>query len=188
MVAAELRKIIPPDATIAPPARRSEEVDKMLAGFQLNLTAMSLVSLLVGMFLIYNTTEASVVRRRIEIGILRSLGATRREIRALFLGQAATLGLIGVGLGMIGGYFLAQALVGTVTDTISSLYILLSGRQIAVAPWIWISAFGLGAASVLLAAWLPAEQAATSDTVQALPHGERLARSVTSRVSPAPRS
>ncbi len=178
MVAAELRKIIPPDATIAPPARRSEEVDKMLAGFQLNLTAMSLVSLLVGMFLIYNTTEASVVRRRIEIGILRSLGATRREIRALFLGQAATLGLIGVGLGMIGGYFLAQALVGTVTDTISSLYILLSVRQIAVAPWIWISAFGLGAASVLLAAWLPAEQAATSDPVQALHHGERLERSV----------
>ncbi len=76
----------------------------MLAGFQLNLQAMSLVSLLVGMFLIYNTIEASVVRRRSEIGILRSLGVTRREIRWLFLGEAAVLGAIGIAVGMAGGY------------------------------------------------------------------------------------
>ena len=60
----------------------------MLAGFELNLAAMSLVSVLVGMFLIYNTVSASVVRRRGEIGILRSLGATLGEVRGLFLGEA----------------------------------------------------------------------------------------------------
>lgn len=181
-LSAAMKKFLPANVTVAPPARRSAEVEKMLSGFQLNLAAMSLVSLLVGMFLIYNTIEASVVRRRSEIGILRSLGVTRNEIRALFLAEAAALGMIGIGLGMIGGYFLAQILVGTVTETISSLYILLSVRAIVLAPWIWLSAFVLGFSSVLLAAWLPAQQAATSDPVQALHHGGRIERSA--RLSP----
>ena len=96
-------KSLPPDVTVAAPAQRGEQVEKMLAGFQLNLQAMSLVSLLVGMFLIYNTIEASVVRRRSEIGILRSLGVTRCEIRWLFLGEAAVLGAVGIAVGMAGG-------------------------------------------------------------------------------------
>ncbi len=175
--AGALRKIVPPDATVAAPAQRGEEVGKMLAGFQLNLAAMSLVSLLVGMFLIYNTIEASVVRRRSEIGILRSLGATRSEVRWLFLGEAAALGLVGIGAGMMGGYFLARALVGTVAETISSLYVLVHVRQLEIAPWVWISAFILGLVSVLAAAWLPAQDAAATDPVQALHGGLRIERS-----------
>ncbi len=100
---AELRKVLPKDATVTTPAQRTEEVDKMLGGFQLNLSAMSLVSLVVGMFLIYNTVSASVARRRREIGILRSLGVTRNEVRGLFLGEAISLGVIGVLLGLVGG-------------------------------------------------------------------------------------
>ncbi len=157
-IATELRKGLPPDTTVAAPAQRGEQVEKMLAGFQLNLQAMSLVSLLVGMFLIYNTIEASVVRRRSEIGILRSLGVTRREIRWLFLGEAVVLGAVGIAAGMAGGYLLARELVGTVAETISSLYVLLSVQQVVVSPWIWSSALLLGFASVLGAAWLPARR------------------------------
>ena len=173
-IAAELRKSLPPNVTVAAPAQRGEQVEKMLAGFQLNLEAMSLVSLLVGMFLIYNTIEASVVRRRSEIGILRSLGVTRPEIRWLFIGEAAILGAIGIAVGMAGGYLLAHALVGTVADTISSLYVLLSVQQVVVSPWNWCSAFLLGFASVLAAAWLPARAAAAMDPVATLHHGVRL--------------
>ncbi len=177
VVAAALRKIVPPDASVAPPARRSDQVGKMLAGFQLNLAAMSLVSLLVGMFLIYNTVEASVVRRRSEIGILRSLGASRTEVRGLFLGEAAALGLLGIAVGLVGGYFLARGLVGAVAETISSLYVLVHVQHLQIAPWIWLSAILLGLASVLLAAWLPAQGAAATDPVQALHGGLRLERS-----------
>jgi ABC-type antimicrobial peptide transport system permease subunit len=98
----------------ASPAQRTEEVEKMLGGFELNMTAMSLVSLLVGMFLIYNTVSASVVRRHHEIGILRSLGVTRNEVRTLFLGEAVVLGAIGSALGLIGGLLLARVLVDAV--------------------------------------------------------------------------
>ncbi|HEY1583595.1 MAG TPA: FtsX-like permease family protein, partial [Chthoniobacterales bacterium] len=177
-IAAALRRKLPADVTVASPAQRGEQVGKMLAGFQLNLQAMSLVSLLVGMFLIYNTVEASVIRRRPEIGILRSLGVTRREVRALFLAEAIVLGLVGIALGMAGGYLLARALVGTVAETISSLYVLLSVREIVVAPWIWAIAFLLGLTSVVAAAWVPARTASLMNPVETLHHGARIEQGV----------
>lgn len=176
-VIASLRKIVPPDARVETPAQRGAQVENMLGGFQLNLTAMSLVSLLVGMFLIYNTVSASVVRRRSEIGILRSLGVTRNEVRALFLSEAFALGAVGAVLGLVGGLFLARILVGTVAETISSLYVLLSVREVAVTPWMLSSAAALGIASVLLAAWLPAAAAAKMDPVRALRAGSIIEQS-----------
>ncbi|MGI9172041.1 MAG: ABC transporter permease [Chthoniobacterales bacterium] len=166
-----MRKIVPPDASVAAPAQRGEQVSNMLRGFQLNLTAMSLVSLLVGMFLIYNTVSTSVVRRRHEIGILRSLGVSRAQVRALFLGEALALGVVGVIVGMVGGVLLARLLVGKVAETISSLYVLLSVREVALTPWMLLSAAVLGLVSVVIAAWLPAAEAAKMDPVRALGGG-----------------
>lgn len=182
-VIARLRSVLPPDARVTTPAQRGEQVTNMLAGFQLNLTAMSLVSLLVGMFLIYNTVSASVVRRRSEIGILRSLGVTRNEVRALFLGEAVGLGTIGALLGLVGGVVLARMLVGTVAKTISSLYVLLSVTETAVTPLMLAAAAGLGLLSVIVAAWLPAASAAKMDPVRALRAGSIIEQSA--NLSPA---
>ena len=169
-VVAELRKFLPKDAAVAAPAQRTEEVDKMLGGFELNLAAMSLLSLVVGMFLIYNTVSASVARRRREIGILRSLGVTRNEVRALFLGEAIVLGSIGAFLGLAGGLLLARLLVGAVAETISSLYVLVNVKQLALDPWTFVIAWSTGLASVVASAWLPAHAAANMEPARAL-HG-----------------
>jgi putative ABC transport system permease protein len=169
-VVTELRKILPKDATVTAPAQRTEEVDKMLGGFELNLSAMSLVSLVVGMFLIYNTVSASVARRRHEIGILRSLGVTRNEVRALFLGEAIVLGLFGVVFGLVGGTLLARLLSGAVAETISSLYVLVNVKQVALEPWSFVFAGTIGLGSVIVSAWLPAQAAANLEPVRAL-HG-----------------
>ena len=167
---AGLRKVLPKDATVRTPAQRTEEVDKMLSGFQLNLSAMSLVSLAVGMFLIYNTVSASVARRRREIGILRSLGVTRNEVRGLFLGEAISLGAIGVLLGLVGGTLLARLLSGAVAETISSLYVQLNVQQVALEPRSFALAGIIGLGSVIVSAWLPAQAAAKMEPVRAL-HG-----------------
>jgi putative ABC transport system permease protein len=173
-----LRQILPKDAQLAAPAQRTKEVDKMLGGFQLNLTLMSLVSLFVGMFLIYNTVSASVVRRQHEIGILRSLGVTRNEIRALFLAEAIVLGTIGSFLGLFCGVALAQGLVGAVSKTISSLYVLVSVREITPHSGTFVLAWAVGLGSVIVSAWYPAQVAAKQEPVRALHDGVRLERSV----------
>jgi putative ABC transport system permease protein len=60
------------------PSRRSQQVERMLAAFHLNLAALSWVALVVGLFLVYNTVTISVIARREEIGTLRALGVKRR--------------------------------------------------------------------------------------------------------------
>ena len=75
----------------AAPERRGRQVERMLAAFHLNLTALSYIALLVGLFLVYNTVSTSVIARREEIGTLRALGVTQRQVLALFLGEAAAL-------------------------------------------------------------------------------------------------
>src|SRR6267143_1556122 len=167
-VMARLRARIPADVEVAAPAQRSEQVDKMLSSFQLNLTAMSLVSLFVGAFLIFNTISASVVRRRREIGILRSLGVSPTQIGVIFVSEAAVAAVIGTLLGLILGNLLARSLIGTVSETISSLYVLVSVHDVEI-NWIgYIGAAALGSISVLLAAFVPARAAALMSPVTAL--------------------
>ena len=168
----QLRQVLPKDANVMAPAQRTEEVDRMLGGFELNLSAMSLVSLVVGMFLIYNTVSASVARRRREIGILRSLGVTRNEVHALFLAEAVSLGLIGVLLGLVGGTLLARFLSGAVAETISSLYVLVHVKQVVLEPWSFVLAGSIGLGSVIVSAWLPARAAAKMEPVRALHGGD----------------
>ncbi len=170
-IAAEVRKLLPATAVVAAPAQRGSEVEKMLDGFQLNLTAMSLVSLLVGVFLIYNTISGSVVRRRREIGILRSLGITRNEVRALFLGEAILLALPGIIVGLGAGFLLARGLIGPVSRTISSLYVLISVRSTTIPLWTVLSAAAIGLVSVIAGAWVPAHHAAQAQPARALHAG-----------------
>ena len=167
-VAAAARALVPADVVVAAPQQRSEQIGKMLASFQLNLTALSLVSLLVGMFLIYNTVSAAVVRGRREIGILRAIGTSRREIRTLVLGEALVFGIPGIALGILAAFPLAGLLVGAVGETISSLYVLVSIEKLAVTPWQIAAAALAGLASVLAAAWIPSGEATKVEVTRAL--------------------
>jgi putative ABC transport system permease protein len=171
-----LARLVPPDAEVAGPRQRSLQIEKMLGAFQLNLTAMSLVSLLVGTFLIYNTIFASAARRRVEVGILRSLGVRRAEVRALFLAEALIFGVLGIAAGIAGGAALAEGLTGSVARTVSSLYVLISIGRPSWEALPFASAAGLGIASVLVGAWIPADEAARADPVAALDHGARIER------------
>lgn len=171
-VAAELRKLVPADVNVAAPGQRSGQIQRMLGSFELNLGALSLISLLVGMFLIYNTIAASVVRRRTEVGILRAVGASRAEVQALFLGEAALFGVGGVFLGLVGGVLLARFLLGReIARVVSTLYALVSIDRYYLTPWLVGSAVFFGLGSVLAAAWLPAREGARIDPVAALSLG-----------------
>ncbi len=173
---AALRRIVPGDVTVAPPARRGDQVESMLGAFQLNLSALSLVSLLVGMFLIYNTISASVVRRRAEIGTLRALGASRAEVRLLFLAEAGVAGSVGSVLGVLASLPIAQVLTAPVAKTISSLYVVLSIERLYLSPPQIGAALAAGLGAALLAAWIPASEAARCDPASVLRPGSAAER------------
>lgn len=176
-IAQQLNELLPPDLRAQAPRQRSSQLQRMVSAFQLNLTALSMVSLLVGVFLVYNTVSASVTRRRREIGILRAIGATRNEVRALFLGEACVFGLIGIALGCVAGVLLSPVLAQAVSKTISSLYVLVSVGDVApqATQFTLAAIFGIGA--VLAGAWLPANDAARIDPVRALSLGAHAERS-----------
>ncbi len=175
-VIADLRQIVPGDVSVAPPARRGRQVESMLGAFQLNLTALSMVSLLVGTFLIYNTISAAVVRRRPEIGTLRAIGATRGEVRLLFLGEAAFAGAIGSVLGIVLSLPLAEVLAAPVAKTISSLYVVMSINELFLSPWQIGVALAAGVGASLVAAWIPASEAAGCDPASVLRPGSATIR------------
>ena len=180
-LAQRLNTVLPPQLRAEAPRQRSFQIQNMLSAFQLNLTALSMVSLLVGVFLIYNTISASVARRRVEIGILRSLGATRAEVRCLFLGEACFFGVLGIIVGAGGGIVLARTLSGAVAETISSHYVLLSIDRNWLSPGQFVAAFIYGILSVVAGAWLPAGEASRIDPVQALSPGGYAERAIADR-------
>ena len=162
---------LPANARAGSPERRGQEVGKMLGAFQLNLTALSLIALVVGMFLVTNTVAANVARRRSELGLLRSLGLDRRSVIFLLVGESLLLSLLGSTLGIFLGLQVARTLLHSVSSTITSHYVLLSMTDIAVNPWSLLLAGLAGLLAAGLAAWWPAREASLVPPVDALQPG-----------------
>lgn len=152
---------LPAGVRVAPVAARSGAVEQMTAAFRVNLTALSLLALVVGMFLIYNTMTFSVVQRRPLFGTLRSLGVTRAEVARLVLAEAALVGLVGSLLGLGLGIILGQGAVRLVTQTINDLYFVLNVRGIAIAAESLVRGMVLGIAATVASAAIPAWEAST---------------------------
>ncbi|MDA0692151.1 MAG: FtsX-like permease family protein [Nitrospinae bacterium] len=119
---AKIATVLPDFLNIDRPDRKNKQVEKMLRAFQYNLTALSFVALLVALYLIYNMIALSVVRRRMEIGTLRALGATPTLIAVIFFLEAGIIGTAGSFLGIGLGYYFAQFSLDAVTLTINNLY------------------------------------------------------------------
>lgn len=148
--------------------QRSETFSGMLRAFRLNLEALSLLALFVGVFLIYNTAMFTVISRRRDTGILRSLGAKRIEIVAAFLSEILILGIIGGALGGLIGYFLTYLLTGLIGSSISSLYFFLRPEPVAWSSWIPITGIFLGCSASLLGGIVPLMELIRINPVQAL--------------------
>ncbi|MFL5346742.1 MAG: FtsX-like permease family protein [Hyalangium sp.] len=162
---ARLRAWLPAGVELVRPSARGGTVDQMTRAFRTNLTALSFLALVVGMFLIYNTMTFSVVQRRGLLGRLRALGITRGELFALVLGEAALLGVVGTVAGLLLGVMMGRGLVGLVTQTLNDLYFVVSVRRLSLEPWTLAKGLGLGLGATLVAALMPAWEAARSAPV-----------------------
>ncbi|MGQ9490644.1 MAG: ABC transporter permease [Anaerolineae bacterium] len=149
------------DAQIVPVRARSGALEQMTAAFRINLTALSLLALVVGMFLIYNSMTFSVVQRRPLFGTLRALGVTPAEVGRLVLGEALLVGVLGSALGLGLGILLGQGAVRLVTQTINDLYFVVTVRGVAIPVESLVKGATLGIAATVASAALPAWEAAT---------------------------
>ena len=172
-----LRAVLPPHIVVQRPAQRTKQVENMVWAFQLNLSVMSWVGLLVGVFLIYNTIAFAVAQRRREIGIYRALGMTERRVAGLFFVEAGLLGLLGGLLGGLGGVWLARGLVSLVSRTVSDLYApVTSGGLILSMDMVTLTAVAkgvlLGTVVSMVGALGPSVEASRTVTVRALAPGD----------------
>lgn len=172
-----LLALLPADAEVRPTGARAGTFAEMTRAFRLNLTALSLLALVCGAFLIYNTMTFSVVQRRRLIGTLRAMGVTRRELFATLLVEAAVLGAAGSALGLAIGVGLGRLLVDLVTRTINDLYFVLSVRELAVDPWLLAKGAVLGVGATLAAAVAPTLEATSVAPRSVLARSELEARS-----------
>lgn len=157
-----LTKILPEGTMLESVDDRRETMGQMTEAFELNLQALSMLALLVGMFLIYSTMSFSVVQRRPIIGRLRALGATRNEIFLTILREALIIGLLGTIAGLTLGIVLAQGLVQLVTRTINDLYFVLTVQELSLDPFTLLKGIVLGLFATLAATFFPAREAAVA--------------------------
>lgn len=154
-----IRAGLPAGVTLDAAGTRTETMSGMIAAFDVNLTALSLLALIFGMFLIYNSVTFSVVQRRGILGRLRALGVTRAEVMRMILVEAVWIGVAGAAIGTALGFVLAQGLVGMVAATINDLYFSVAVERVVVEPFLVLKAIGLGLGSTVLAALPPALEA-----------------------------
>jgi putative ABC transport system permease protein len=153
--AEEIRKILPFDLSIEKKEKIFENQKSLVASFRYNLQFVSLIAILVGIFLLYNTVFISVVKRRTEIGILRSLGTDKRTVVMLFAVQGLLLGLIGSLLGIFFGQIAAYFSVMAVEKTISTMYSTVSISDYLITRHDALIAILLGLFISLLASAVP---------------------------------
>jgi putative ABC transport system permease protein len=159
--AEQFRALLPPGVQIVGVDARAGTIEEMTSAFRLNLLALSLLALVVGLFLIYNTMTFAVVQRRPLFGTLRCLGVTRAEIFALVVSEALVVGAIGGTLGLGLGIVLGRGAVQAVTQTISDLYFVVNVQDIEIAASNLIKGALLGILTTVLVAAPPAWEAAS---------------------------
>ena len=168
----EIGSLLGPGFDVQTPASRGQQAEDMVAGYTMMVNISSAFALVIGMFIIYNSFATAVAQRRSEIGILRALGATRRQIITLFLGESFVLGIAGSIIGLAIGQVIARAIASAVSSLIGELYgVAKLATEIAADPLVLGAAMVIGLLTSLAAAAIPAHAAANVDPVHALRKG-----------------
>jgi putative ABC transport system permease protein len=170
---AALKKLLGPGFEVEAPSARGQHFEAMLRGYSVTVSISSVLALLIGLFIIYNSFAIAVAQRRAEIGILRALGASRSQIRMLFLGESAVAGLIGSALGVAAGVGLARGVSIYIGRLMQDVYGV--GQNVGeafISAKLMLASLAIGVATSMIGAWIPARAAARVDPVQALQKGK----------------
>lgn len=144
---------------------RKSTLKAMLYSFQLNLAAMSLLALFVGIFLIYNFSMFSVLSRREDMALLLTLGSDRRSLVGAFLAESLLLGTAGSLLGIAFGYLVACFSIDRVSSTISNLYFYVNVEGVQLTFPIVLGGLGVGFLATVVGTGIPALEVAVTPPI-----------------------
>ncbi len=159
-------------AQVKTPNESDAEIRDVLSGLEVGFATYGVMALMVGVFLVYSAMSVSVNERRHDVGILRSVGATRGQVRGLFLAEALVQGLAGAAVGLPLGVGVAYLCLGPTQRLLSGIFLQVEGAALDVptASLIGAALSGLGAAvaaALLASTRLAAEEPA--DVVRRVP-------------------
>ncbi|KOG38626.1 ABC transporter permease [Streptomyces resistomycificus] len=126
------------------------------------------IAVLVGVFLIVNTFSMLIAQRTRELGLLRALGADRRQVRRSVLTEATLLGLVGSTLGLATGIGLAAGLIALM----NTLGMNIRSSEMVIGWGTPVAAYVVGVGVTFVAAYLPARRAAGVSPMAALADAE----------------
>ncbi len=151
--------LLPANAVLVSATSQAQSMREMTQAFAINLKALGLLSLLVGMFLIYNTMTFLVIQRRRLIGNLRLIGVTRGQIFRLIIGEALLLAIVGTLIGVVLGVALGQGLLYLISDTINAIYFRVDTSTLIITSAQIIKGLVLGLGATFIAVLAPAWEA-----------------------------
>lgn len=162
-VQAAVAKILPKDVAVSKPASRSALAEQTSLSTEQGLRMARIFSLVVALFIIVNTFLINVTQRRRQLGIMRAVGATRRQIAGLVFCEALMLGvsgaLLGAGLGIVTAHYLAEAMGRLYQTSLPPL-------ELGATPYLLAAAVGIGIS--LLGAAFPARKASHLTPLEAM--------------------
>jgi putative ABC transport system permease protein len=173
-----LHGALPEGYVILEPSHRRRIADQMVASLRFNLVALSAISVLVGTVLVGTTLATSVVQRRYTIALLRSMGASARQIVSAVLVEAGLIGAVGGVIGIAAGFVGARLALASVRATVSSVVRGVPATGIRIDPWLAAAALAVAMVIALTAAVLPLSEAVGTPPLHGLRHRtpQRLSR------------
>jgi len=157
--------------TIQRPEQRTENVENLLSAFRSGMELLSLVVLLMGMFIIYNTVYTSVYQRKREIGVLRMIGLTRSGIIALYCLEGLIMGSVGSAIGIVGGYYMGSFSVHNFAASVTSFYLTVDTSHATFNGSIAMFGMFMGVGASLIASLYPAWRASTFTPMEVVRYG-----------------
>ena len=158
----------PPAGTVLVSALGEDQtLAELTRAFETNLTALGLLALVVGMFLIYSTISFTIVQRWRSIAVLRAIGLDRRELVGKLLGEALAIGVTGTVLGLVLGRELSAGLLELVLRTLDDLYFRRALGSAESSGFIYVYSAAIGIGATLGSALIPATLAARREITSA---------------------
>jgi putative ABC transport system permease protein len=145
------------------PAAQGQRMLQMVSNYRIGLDFLGGIALFVGAFLIYNAFSMSVVERTREIGMLRTIGLTHRQVARQIIVEAGLMGLVGALLGIAAGILLARGLT-----RLMALLLDQDLSALALPLDLTLQSGAIGLLVALVAALIPAWQAARISPLEAL--------------------